>query len=444
MANTNEKMNGSGRKTSRIPGFYKLTTAERAERVAAFADLDSAEANLLLSGGLPTEQADAMIENCIGTHALPLGIACNFTINGRDYLIPMAVEEPSVLAAVSHAAKLIRAGGGFTTEASDPVMIGQIQLLDIPDMDAAIAALEANRDMLMDEADSVSQSIVRRGGGSRDIEIRPFPHTPVGPMLIVHLLYDTRDAMGANAINTAVEHIAPLVAELTGGRTNLRILSNLTDRRTATARCTVPAHVLACSGMDGATVARRIEEANAFAVVDPYRAATHNKGIMNGIDAVVIATGNDWRAVEAGAHAYAARSGSYASMTDWHVDEHGDLVGEITIPMAVGTVGGATKVHPTAQTAMKILDVASAEELAQIMVAVGLAQNLAAIKALATTGIQSGHMKLHARQVALAAGAANGMVQRVADQLVAEGNIRVVRAREIVAEIAIEQQLILA
>lgn len=438
---TNGNVNGH-RKSSRIPGFYRKSLEERVGYIADFADLNSAEADVLLNTGLQSEQADSMIENAIGTLALPLGIACNFKINGRDYLIPMAVEEPSVLAAVSHAAKLIRAGGGFRTESSDPVMIGQIQLLDVPDMHAAIAALEANRTMLMDEADSVSQSIVRRGGGSRGIEIRPFPDTPVGPMLVVHLLYDTRDAMGANAINTAVEHIAPVVAELTGGRTNLRILSNLTDQRTATARCIVPASELDCSGMDGTTVAKRIEEANAFAIVDPYRAATHNKGIMNGIDSVVIATGNDWRAVEAGAHAYAARNGRYSSMTDWHVNEDGDLVGEITLPMAVGTVGGATKVHPTAQVAMKILDVDSAEELAQIMVAVGLAQNLAAIKALATTGIQSGHMKLHARQVALAAGADNGMVQRIADQLVAEGNVRVVRAREIIADLTLETELI--
>ena len=304
------------------------------------------------------------------------------------------VEEPSVLAAVSFAAKLIRTGGGFETESSEPVMIGQIQVLDIPDMARAIRNLEAAKQRLMDSADSVSHSIVKRGGGSRDIEIRPFPETPVGPMLVVHLLYDCRDAMGANAINTAAEHIAPQIAELTGGRTNLRILSNLTDRRTATARCTIPADSLTLrDGTPGTLVAKRIAEANAFAVVDPYRAATHNKGIMNGIDAVVIATGNDWRAIEAGVHAYAARNGNYSSLTDWHVNENGDLVGEMTLPMAVGTVGGATKVHPTAQVAMKILNVESARELAEIMVCVGLAQNLAAIRALATVGIQKGHMK---------------------------------------------------
>ena len=423
-------------KTSRLPGFYKLTTAERVHAVAEWAGLTPAEQQILLAGGLSAEQASHMIENGIGTHALPLGIAANFLINGRPYLIPMAVEEPSVLAAVSNAAKMIGDGGGFHTEASQPVMIGQIQLLDVPDMEAAVQIIEANKQLLMDSADSISQNIVRRGGGARGVIARPFPHTPVGPMLIVHLHYDCRDAMGANAVNTAVEHLAPLLAELTGGRTNLRILSNLTDQRTATARCTVPAGSLAPKGMDGREVAQRIAEANAFAIVDPYRAATHNKGIMNGIDAVCIATGNDWRALEAGAHAYAATAsragnGQYSALTDWHVDENGDLFGEITLPLSVGIVGGATKVHPTAQIAMKILDVQSAAELAQVMACVGLAQNLAAIRALATNGIQAGHMRMHARQVALAAGAADGHVERIAQQLYREQNFRVERAREI-------------
>jgi hydroxymethylglutaryl-CoA reductase len=373
-----------------------------------------------------------MIENAVGTYALPLGIAANFQINGRDYLIPMTVEEPSVLAAVSHAAKLIRAGGGFRTESSPPVMIGQIQLLDVPDMAAATRALATHASELMALADACSQSIVRRGGGARGIEARPFADTPAGPMLIVHLLYDTRDAMGANAVNTAVEAMAPRVAELTGGRVNLRILSNLTDRRTATARCVIPAAELAQPELSGSEVARLIAEANAFAVVDPYRAATHNKGIMNGIDAVCIATGNDWRAIEAGAHAYAARDGQYRALTDWHVNADGDLAGSMTLPLAVGVVGGATKVHPTARVALKILGVESAGELAEVMTCVGLAQNLAAIKALATHGIQKGHMRLHARQVALAAGASEAQVQAIADQLTAEGNIRVERAKELI------------
>ena len=423
-------------KSSRLPGFYKLGLAERVAVVGDWAGLDDEERAILAGRGLQPGQADLMIENVVGTYALPLGIAANFLVNGRDYLIPMAVEEPSVLAAISHAAKLIRAGGGFQAESTDPVMIGQMQVLDVPDLEAAQRAVMAQRAELMALADSYSDSIVRYGGGARDIEARPFADTPVGPMLVVHLLFDTRDAMGANTINTAVEAIAPRVAELTGGRVVLRILSNLADRRTTTARGTVPADALTQPDLPGSAVARLIAEANAFALVDPYRAATHNKGIMNGIDALCIATGNDWRAIEAGAHSYAAHHsrnpGSYSALTDWHVDANGDLYGEITLPLAVGTVGGATKVHPTARVAMKILGVQSARELAEVMASVGLAQNLAAIRALATHGIQRGHMRLHARQIALAAGAAEGQVQAIADQLVAEGNIRVERARELI------------
>ncbi|MDJ0753856.1 MAG: hydroxymethylglutaryl-CoA reductase, degradative [Ardenticatenaceae bacterium] len=425
-------------KSSRLPGFYKLSLEERVDRVVEWAGLAPEDRQTLLENGLSAEHASKMIENGIGTHALPLGVAVNFVVNDRPYLIPMAVEEPSVLAAVSNAAKMIAAGGGFHASASEPVMIGQVQVLDIPDLDAAVDAVENHQEELMALADRTSQNIVRRGGGARDVIARPFPNTPVGPMLVVHLHYDCRDAMGANAINTAVEAIAPRIAELTGGRTNLRILSNLTDQRTATARCTIPADALAPKGMNGREVARWIEEANAFAIVDPYRAATHNKGIMNGIDAVCIATGNDWRAIEAGAHAYAANSsrlgnGQYAALTDWHVDENGDLYGEITLPLSVGIVGGATKVHPTAQVAMKILDVKSAGELAGIMACVGLAQNLAAIRALATTGIQAGHMRMHARQVALAAGAVDGQVEQIAQQLYQEKNIRVDRAKELIS-----------
>ncbi|MCP5094435.1 MAG: hydroxymethylglutaryl-CoA reductase, degradative [Chloroflexi bacterium] len=420
-------------KSSRLPGFYKRPLTERVDIIAEWANLDHTEITILREKGLGNELADKMIENTLGTYALPLGVAVNFLINGRDYLIPMAVEEPSVLAAVSNAAKKIRAGGGFQTSATDPVMIGQIQVLDIPDMDAAINAIEFHKAELLGIADCCDRVIVSLGGGARDIQTRPFYNTPVGPMLIVHLTMDTRDAMGANAINSALESLAPRIAELTNGRTNLRILSNLADQRTATASCTIPADQLACPGLTGTEVARLIEEANAFAVVDPYRAATHNKGIMNGIDAVCIATGNDWRAVEAGAHSYAAQSGQYRALTDWHVDENGDLYGEITLPMAVGMVGGATKVHPTARVAMKILDVQSAPELAQVMTAIGLAQNLAAINALATVGIQKGHMALHARQVAMAAGAPENLIQQIADRLVAEKRIHVNRAKEILS-----------
>ena len=426
--------NNNNERTSRLSGFYKLPISERLDIVAEFASLNEEEKEMLFGRGLDAGQADLMIENTLGTFELPLGIAVNFLINGQDYLVPMAVEEPSVLAAVSHAAKLFRAGGGFTATSTDPVMIGQIQVLDIPDLDVAVAAIEENKEGLLEQANCCDRIIVELGGGARDIIARPFPETSVGPMLIVHLLFDTRDAMGANAVNTAVEALAPMIADLTGGRTSLRILSNLADQRMAMARGTIPAHMLDSHGIPGAEVAKLIEEANAFAVVDPYRAATHNKGIMNGIDAVVIATGNDWRAIEAGAHAFAAREGRYQSLTDWHVDENGDLFGQLVLPMAVGMVGGATKVHPTAKVAMKILGVESAGELAQVIASVGLAQNLAAIKALSTVGIQRGHMRLHARQVAMAAGASDDQVQRIANQLVAEKKINIGRAQELLAE----------
>jgi hydroxymethylglutaryl-CoA reductase len=418
-------------RTSRIPGFYKFSVEERIAKVADWADLGEDEQSMLAGQGLVAAQANMMIENVIGTYELPLGVACNFLINGRDYLVPMAVEEPSVLAAVSNSAKVVRDGGGFFTSATDPVMIGQIQILEVADLDRATSAIMEHKEELAHTADSCDPVIVGLGGGTRDIEVRKFPNLPVGPMLVLHLYYDVLDAMGANTINTALEAMSPRIAELTGGRTLLRIISNLADRRTATARCTIPAESLGSFGVSGTSVAQLIEEANAFAVVDPYRAATHNKGIMNGIDAVCIATGNDWRAIEAGAHTYAARNGTYTSLTDWHVDDNGDLFGELTLPMAVGIVGGATKVHPTARVALKILGVESASELARVIAAVGLAQNLGAIRALATVGIQSGHMRLHARQVAMAAGASEESATKIADQLVAEKQIHITRAKEI-------------
>ena len=422
-------------KSSRLPGFYKLSLAERADLVAEWAGLTNEEKATLTGQGLSNQQADHMIENVTGTFCMPLGIAVNFLINGRDYLIPMAVEEPSVVAAAGHAAKLFRAGGGLHTEASDPVMIGQIQVMDIPDMDAAIAAIEANKEKLMGIANECDPIMIRFGGGARDIVARPLPETAVGPMLILHLHFDTRDAMGANAVNSALEAMAPTVAQLTGGRTGLRILSNLADQRIAKAWGVIPAEKLETHGIPGKKVARLIEEANAFALADPYRAATHNKGIMNGIDPICIATGNDWRAIEAGAHAYAARNGRYTALTQWRVNEDGDLYGEITLPTAVGMVGGATKVHPTARVALKILGVQTAAELGQVIAAVGLAQNLAAIKALSTVGIQRGHMRLHARQVAIAAGATNNQVQLIADKMADAGKINVEYAAELLEEL---------
>ncbi len=422
-------------KSSRLPGFYKRSLSERIQIVADWAALSPEQSAALHSAGLSAAQADHMIENAIGVYALPLGIAANFQVNGRDVLVPMAIEEPSVLAAVSNAARLFRAGGGFSTRSDEPVMIGQIQVLDVPDPERAQAAILAERDALLAEVDRIGGSIVRMGGGARDVLVRRLPDTGVGPMLVVHLLYDARDAMGANAINTAVEHIAPRIEALSRGRVGLRILSNLTDRRKAYAEGRIPAAELATDSSDGAAVARAIVEAGAFAEADPYRAATHNKGVMNGIDALIIATGNDWRAVEAGAHAYASRDGRYTSLTHWWKNETGDLHGRIELPLAVGIVGGATRVHPTAQAAMRILNVSSARELSEIAAAVGLAQNLAAIRALATEGIQRGHMRMHARQIAIAAGAAPQQVTQVVEQMITENNIRPERARAIVEHI---------
>ncbi|MCZ2099316.1 MAG: hydroxymethylglutaryl-CoA reductase, degradative [Anaerolineae bacterium] len=422
--------------SSRLSGFYRRRRDERARIVAAWAGLTPDEqAALEGRAGLTAEQADHMIENVIGVYALPLGIATNFVINGRDVLVPMVVEEPSIVAGVSFAAKLAREGGGFTTSADDPVMIGQIQVLDVADLDAAAARVLDAQDELLAEADCCDRVIVDLGGGARGLEVRPFPETPAGPMLVVHLLFDVRDAMGANAVNTTVERLAPRIEALTGGRVSLRILSNLADRRKARAACTIPARALATETMAGPDVARAIVEAAVFAAVDPYRAATHNKGVMNGMDAVAIATGNDWRALEAGAHAWAARDGRYRSLTEWTLDAAGDLRGAIELPVAVGTVGGATRVHPAARAALKVLGSPGAQELAQIMAAVGLAQNLAAIRALATEGIQRGHMSLHAKQIAVAAGASGGEVQAIANRMVADGRISAQRAEALLREI---------
>jgi hydroxymethylglutaryl-CoA reductase len=426
----------SNKHTSRIPGFYKRSLAERAAVVAQWADLTPAQQTTLLGmSGLNAAQADQMIENAIGIFALPMGIATNFLINGEDYLVPMVIEEPSVVAAVSNAARLFREGGGFTTSSDQQILIGQIQVLDLEDVYAAAGAVKAARKTLMTLADEVGGTIVKQGGGTRDIQVRPMPDTPIGPMLVVHLLYDCRDAMGANAVNSAVEHLAPHIEALTGGRVNLRILSNLADQRKARAEGIIPASELTTDMLEGVAVARAIVEAGVFAEIDPYRAATHNKGIMNGVDAVVIATGNDWRAAEAGAHAYAARSGQYTSLTKWSQDKDGNLRGSIELPMAVGIVGGSTRVHPAAQIALKILGIHSARQLAEIIAAVGLAQNLAAIRALATEGIQRGHMSLHAKQLAVAAGAKGEAIARIVQTMIEENNIRLERAKALVQEL---------
>lgn len=417
---------------SRIPGFYHRPLPERLAALAESTTLGQKDlAALSGQAGLTPEMADHMIENVIGLHSLPLGIALNFTINGRDVLVPMAIEEPSVIAGASFMAKLARAGGGFFAHTTLPEMIGQMQVLDVPDPATARMLILEKKEQLLAEATEIDPVLKRLGGGARDLEVRLISESPIGPFLVLHLIYDVRDAMGANAVNTAAERLAPLVESYTGGRVHLRILSNLADRRLARARCTILLSELGFDSYGSEEVRDGILEAWAFAAADPYRAATHNKGIMNGVDAVVIATGNDWRAIEAGAHAYAARNGVYTSLSTWGRDLEGNLVGTLEMPLAVGIVGGATRVHPTAQAALKCMGVETASQLAEIIVSVGLAQNLAALRALATEGIQRGHMSLHARQVAVAAGAAGEQIERLARQLVAEKLVRLDRAEEI-------------
>jgi hydroxymethylglutaryl-CoA reductase len=415
--------------------IYNLTTSERLAQVAQAAGL-SAEETAVLSGeaGLSLAQADHMIENVVGTYSLPLGIAQNFVVNGRAVLVPMVIEEPSVVAGASFMAKLALASGGFTAEASAPEMIGQMQVLDTPDLNAARRALLAQKENLLAEAGEIDPVLKRLGGGPRDLEVRLIEESPIGPFLVVHLIYDVRDAMGANAVNTAIERLSAHIEAISGGRVHLRILSNLADRRLAWARVTILKEELAFKDFSAEQVRDGIIAAWAFAAADPYRAATHNKGIMNGVDAVVIATGNDWRAVEAGAHAYAARSGRYTSLSTWGKDDQGNLVGSLEMPMAVGSVGGATRVHPTARACLKLMGVNGAAQLAEIIISVGLAQNLAALRALATEGIQRGHMALHARQVAIAAGAQGDALNRLADQLAAENTVRIDRAEAILRE----------
>lgn len=418
---------------SRIEGFYRLSPAQRLHKVSEFAMFDEQQTTALHGGQLGIERADKMIENVIGTYELPLGVATNFTINGRDRLVPMVVEEPSIVAGASYAARMARENGGFVATHTDPIMIGQIQLINVPDILHAQTAIAGARMRLIEHANRQSQSMVARGGGARDVEIHPFTDTPMGPMLVIHLLIDCRDAMGANAINTMCEAVAPILEELSGGKAMLRILSNLTDQRLATAKVRIAPQSLERDGISGDEVIERILWAHAFAVVDPYRATTHNKGIMNGIDPVILATGNDWRAIEAGAHAWASRNGRYTSLSHWYRDDQGYLCGELTMPLAVGIVGGATRVHPTAQSALALLNITSAGDLAEVCVCAGLASNLAAMRALATEGIQRGHMALHARQVAMAAGAEGDEVTTVSQQMIRERRIKPAAAQEILA-----------
>ncbi|MDP9601564.1 UNVERIFIED_ORG: hydroxymethylglutaryl-CoA reductase [Variovorax paradoxus] len=414
---------------SRIPNFRALTPAQRLEHLARAASLAADETALLEApGALGVERANGMVENVIGTFELPLGVAGNFTVNDRDYLVPMAVEEPSVVAAASFMAKLAREGGGFEASSTGPLMRAQVQLIGVADPYGARLALLRARERILEVANSRDKVLIGLGGGCRDIEVHVFDDTPRGPMVVMHLVVDVRDAMGANTVNTMAEAVSPLVEQLTGGTVRLRILSNLADLRLARARVRLEPAVLATRERSGEEVVEGVIDAYTFAAVDPYRAATHNKGIMNGIDPVIVATGNDWRAVEAGAHAYACRNGRYTSLTTWEKDNRGALVGTIEMPMPVGLVGGATKTHPLARLALKILDVKSAQELGEVAVAVGLAQNLGALRALATEGIQRGHMALHARNIALVAGATGDEIDAVAKQMAAEHDVRTDRA----------------
>jgi hydroxymethylglutaryl-CoA reductase len=422
-------------KTSEIPGFYKLPLKERLVKVKDYADLTDEEVRLLENtGSVSADVVDHMVENVIGVFPEPLGIAVNFQINGKDYLIPMATEEPSVIAAACNAAKMVRDGGGFRTSSTAPVMIGQVQVVELKDTKAAQKhVLDAKADILKkaNDQDPVLNSF---GGGAKDLGAKII-ETTLGPMLIVELYVDCRDAMGGNAVNTMAEAVAPLIEQLTGGKVYLRIISNLATKRMAKAWCTVPKEALG-----GEAIVDGIAYASAFAAADPYRAATHNKGAMNGIIAVVLATGNDHRAIEAGGHAYAAIKGSsYTTFSEWTKNENGDLEGVIELPMAVGLIGGAVKTHPIARIAMKILGVKTANEFAEVLAAVGLAQNLGALRALASEGIQRGHMSLHARNIAITAGAKDDMVDKVAGQMVKERKVRVDRAKEIIEELSKKQ-----
>ena len=427
---------------SRIPRFYKMSIDERVRAAHEKGLLSDGDFDSLVSGEatLDLNAADKMIENVIGVMGLPIGLGLNFLINSKEYVVPLVVEEPSIVAALSATAKLARSSGGFTTTSTDPILIGQIQVLETPNLNRAKAAVLEHKQEILDLANSFHPRMVARGGGAVDIEISSYPLESIkGEAMVVHLLVDTRDAMGANLVNGMCEGVAPLIETITEGQVFLRILSNLTDRAMATAEVTLTTEQLAGKGFDGKRVRDGIIIASDFAHADPYRAATHNKGVMNGIDAVAIATGNDWRAIEAGAHAYAARHGRYGSMTHWSKDKDGNLHGRIEIPIKVGIVGAPLESNPGVAINLRMMGVKSATELAEVMVAVGLAQNFAALKALVTEGIQTGHMTLHARSVVKAAGASADIFDETVDRLVRSNEIKVWKAEEIVAQLISER-----
>jgi hydroxymethylglutaryl-CoA reductase len=415
-------------KTSQISGLYKLPVEKRVELVKEFSDLNDEETKLF-SSCLDIGIADRMIENVLGTFELPLGIAVNFKINGKDYLIPMVTEESSVVAAASNAAKIARIKGGFKTKCTDPLMIGQIQILYINDVAKAAQKILVKKKEILHLANEQDKVLVKFGGGAKDIEVRILD-SPIGKMIVTHIIVDVRDAMGANAVNTMCEALAPILEDITGGKVRLKILSNLADKRIVKVKA-----VFDKEKIGGESVIEAFLESYNLAAVDPYRAATHNKGIMNGIDAIIIATGNDFRAIEAGAHAYASRSGQYSSLSHYYKDKNGNLVGELELPMAVGIVGGAGNIHPKAKLCKKILGIKTAKELSEIVASLGLAQNFAAVFALSTVGIQKGHMSLHAKNIAVMAGAIGEEIEKIANQMVKEGKIKLDRAEEILKEI---------
>ncbi len=420
---------------SRIPRFYRMSVPERVRTVRDRGLIGAEDYQSLQSGRhtLSVQLADKMIENVIGVMGLPVGLGLNFLINDKDYVVPLVVEEPSIVAALGSAAKLAREGGGFQVESDEPMLIGQVQIVDVANAARAKSALLQRKHEILNLANSLHPKMIARGGGARDLEVFIHPSDgPGGDMVVLHLLVDTRDAMGANLVNTMCEGVASLVETISEGRVFLRILSNLADRAVVRARVRIPVESLTGKGFDGAQVRDGIIVANDFARIDPYRAATHNKGIMNGIDAVALATGNDWRAIEAGAHAFAARGGRYTALTHWRKADNGDLLGELEIPIKVGTVGGPLQTNPTVALNLRILDVESARELAEVMGAVGLAQTFSALRALVTEGIQQGHMTLHARSVASAAGAPAEMFDTVVERLIASGDIKIWKAEEII------------
>ena len=418
-------------KSSELSGFYKLPIPDRVKLLREFTGLSEEDvAPLQKPGALGFDVANRMVENVIGVMPVPMGVAVNFQINGRELVVPMAIEEPSVIAAASNAAKMSRQKGGFRATTTDPVMIGQIQVVGVRDPYRARFEILAQKAEILKHANAQDPVLISLGGGARDLEVRII-ETSQGMMVIAELLVDCRDAMGANAVNTMAEAVAPMIEKVSGGHVYLRIISNLAVKRLARAKATFSKETLG-----GPEVVDGIVNAYAFAAADPYRCATHNKGIMNGVTAVVLATGNDTRAIEAGAHSYASRLGHYTSLTTWEKDANGDLVGTLEMPMAVGLVGGATASNPVAKLAVKILGIKTARELAEVIVSVGLAQNLAALRALAAEGIQRGHMGLHARNVAISVGATGDLIDRVAAQMVAERKVRMDRAKELLEQLA--------